>query len=222
MINWGIISTGRIASVFAKGLANSKTGKLVAISSRSQTEADRFGIDKHGDFLKNTPVRRYGSYEALLEDKDIHAVYIATPHPQHLEWTIAAARAGKHILVEKPIGLNHAEAMIAIDAAKKHNVFLMEAFMYRCHPMIAQIIELLKAGAIGQVRAIQANFAFNASPPNYESRTLKNSLGGGGILDVGCYCTTFTRLAAGTALANGRRRTLRPQGPRTHRPDRRR
>src|SRR6185437_1852929 len=120
--------------------------------------------------------------------------------PQHLFWTCRAAEAGKHILVEKPIGLNHAEAMIAIDAARRHGVFLMEAFMYRCHPTCTKIVELIKSGAIGQVRAIQANFSFNAAPPNYESRTLKNALGGGGILDVGCYPTTFARMAAGAAF----------------------
>ncbi len=199
MIHWGILSTGRIASVFAKGLLVSKTGTLAAVASRTQGEADRFGIDKHGDFLKDVKIKRYGSYEALLAAKDIHAVYIATPHPQHVQWAVLAAEAGKHVLVEKPIGLNHAEAMVAIEAARKNGVFLMEAFMYRCHPMVAKIVELIKSKAIGQVRAIQANFAFN-SGANYDSRLLKNDLGGGGILDVGGYCTSMVRLAAGVAL----------------------
>ncbi len=199
MLHWGIISTGRIASVFAKGLAVSKTGQLVAVASRSQAEADRFGIDKHGDFLKNVPITRYGSYEALLADKNIHAVYIATPHPQHVYWAIRAAEAGKHVLCEKPIGLNRAEAMVAIEAARRNGVCLMEAFMYRCHPMIAKVIELITTGAIGQVRAIQANFSFNCGP-NYDSRLLANALGGGGILDVGGYCASFARLVAGAAF----------------------
>ncbi|MCL2648422.1 MAG: aldo/keto reductase [Phycisphaerales bacterium] len=201
MLHWGILATGRIASVFAKGLAASKTGKLVAVASRTQEKADRFGLDDQhwGDFLKDQPIKRYGSYEALLADKSIDAVYIATPHPQHLEWACKAAEAGKNVLVEKPIGLNHAQAMIALEHARKNNVFLMEAFMYRCSPMFAKVIELIQHNAIGQVRALQANFSFNCGP-NYESRALKNSLGGGGILDVGCYPTTFARLLAGVAF----------------------
>ena len=97
--------------------------------------------------------------KALLADKEVQAVYIATPHPLHLFWTCRAAEAGKHILVEKPIGLNHAEAMIAVEAARKNGVSLMEAFMYRCHPMIAKIAELAArrgdragAGDSGQLR----------------------------------------------------------------------
>ena len=199
MLQWGIIATGRIASIFARGLLLSKTGKLVAVASRSQAEADRFGIDKHGDFLKGRKLKRYGSYEALLADPNVEAVYIATPHPQHVFWAVRAAEAGKHVLVEKPIGLNHAEAMVAIEAARRNNVALMEAFMYRCHPVIAKVIELLKSGSIGEVRAIQANFSFN-SGPQYDSRLLANYLGGGGILDVGGYCTSFVRLVAGVAF----------------------
>ena len=199
MLNWGIISTGRIASIFAKGMLLSQTGRVVAVASRTQAEADRFGIDKHGDFWQNYPVQRYGSYAALLADPEVQAVYIATPHPQHVALAVQAAEAGKHILVEKPIGLNHAEAMVAIEAARANGVFLMEAFMYRCHPVVAKLVELLKAGAIGQVRAVQANFAFNCGP-NYDSRLLNNDLGGGGILDVGGYCTTMVRRVAGVGL----------------------
>ena len=200
MLNWGVLSTGRIASTFTKGLLASQTGKLVAVASRTQAEADKFGIEKHGDFLKNVAgVTRYGSYEAMLADKNVQAVYIATPHPMHATWAIRAAEAGKHVLCEKPIGLNHAEAMTIFEAARAHGVFAMEAYMYRCHPMMAKIVELVKSGAIGQVRAIQATFAFNAGA-NWTGRLLANELAGGGILDVGGYPMSFARAVAGAAL----------------------
>ncbi len=191
---WGIISTGRIAGTFAKGVLGSKTGTLVAVGSRTQAAADNFGRD----FLDGRHIARHGSYEALLADEHVQAVYIATPHPQHAMWAIRAADAGKHILVEKPIAMNLAEATAVVDAARRNKVFLMEAFMYRCHPIVGKIVELVRARAIGQVRSISATFAFNA-PTNYEGRILNNALGGGGILDVGCYCANFARLVAGAA-----------------------
>lgn len=191
-LSWGIIGTGRIAGVFAKGLANSKTGTLLAVASRTQAAANSFGESWNVS-------RRYDSYERLLADKDVQAVYIAVPHPVHAEWAIKAAEAGKHILCEKPLALNHADAMTVIEAARRNDVFLMEAFMYRCHPQIAKLVELIQSNAIGKVRVIQASFAFNARF-NPESRLFKNELGGGGILDVGCYTVSIARLIAGAAI----------------------
>src|SRR6185295_19105405 len=95
--------------------------------SRTQEAADRFGTEFKVE-------RRHASYDALLADDQVEAVYIAPPHPMHAEWAIKAAEAGKHILCEKPLAMNHAEAMAVIEAAREHDVFLMEAFMYRCHP----------------------------------------------------------------------------------------
>ena len=191
-LNWGIIGTGRIAHIFARGLAESQTGTLLAVGSRTQEAAHAFAETWNVQ-------RRYASYEELLADKDVQVVYISTPHPLHAEWAIKAAEAGKHILCEKPIALNHAEAMAIIEAAQRNDVFLMEAFMYRCHPQTARLVELLRSGAIGQVRVIQATYSFksNSDP---QSRLLNNALGGGGILDVGCYCASIARLAAGAAL----------------------
>jgi len=191
-LNWGIIGAGGIAKTFAKGLTASTTGKLLAVASRSQEKADKFGQEF------NVP-RRYGSYDALLADKDVHAVYIATPHPHHAEWAIKAAAARKHILCEKPIGLNWAQAMRIVEAARANDVFLMEAFMYRCHPQIAKLVELLREKAIGEVRLIHATFSFHAGF-NPAGRLFANELGGGGILDVGCYCTSMARLVAGVAM----------------------
>ncbi len=189
---WGILGTGNIAKAFAEGLATAKSGSLVAIGSRGRESAESFGA-KH-----NIP-RRHASYQALLDDDQVQAVYIATPHPMHAEWAIKAARAKKHILVEKPIGVNHAEAMAIIEAAVANNVFLMEAFMYRVHPQTRKLVELLRDKAIGEVRMIQASFSFHARGAAPEGRILANALGGGGILDVGCYPVSMSRLIAGVA-----------------------
>src|SRR5947207_4671841 len=123
---------------------------------------------------------RRGSYDALLADAQVQAVYIATPHPLHAEWAIKSANARKHVLVEKPIGMNHAEAMAIVEAAIANDVFLMEAFMYRVHPQTRRLIELLRERVIGDVKMIQAAFSFHARATNEEGRILANDLGGGG------------------------------------------
>ncbi len=188
---WGILGTGSIARTFARGLRESTTGTLVAIGSRDQESANRFGEEFGLD-------KRYASYEALLLDGDIDAVYIATPHPLHAEWAVACAQAKKHILCEKPLTLNHGEAMAVVEAARENGVQLMEAFMYRCHPQTARIAELIQSGAIGDVKLITASFGFAAGFDPH-SRLFDPALGGGGILDVGCYCASMVRLVAGAA-----------------------
>jgi predicted dehydrogenase/aryl-alcohol dehydrogenase-like predicted oxidoreductase len=190
-LTWGILGTGRIAGVFAQGVKGSQSGMLLAVGSRTQAAADAFGEQWKIQ-------RRYGSYEQLLADADVQAVYVATPHPMHAEWTIKAAEAGKHVLCEKPVALNHAQAMAMIEAAQRSDVFLMEAFMYRCHPQTEKLVELVRAGTIGSVRVIQATFSFHARF-NPEGRLFNNALGGGGILDVGGYCVSMARLIAGAA-----------------------
>jgi predicted dehydrogenase len=188
---WGILGTGRIAGIFAKQLSQSKTGKLAAVGSRSQASAEKFTAEFR------VP-RSHNTYEALLSDSQVQAVYIATPHPLHAEWCLKAAEAGKHILCEKPLTLNHTEALAVVEAARKHDVFLMEAFMYRCHPQTAKLVELLRKKVIGEVRVIHASFGFHRDF-NPEVRLFKNALGGGGILDVGCYTVSASRLVAGIA-----------------------
>ncbi len=190
-LSWGILGTGRIAGVFAKQLSQSKTGKLAAVGSRSQSSADKFAAE-------HRVPRAHATYEALLADSQVQAVYITTPHPLHAEWCLKAAAAGKHILCEKPLTLNHTEALAVVGAARKHDVFLMEAFMYRCHPQIAKLVELLRKKVIGEVRVIHASFGFQRDF-NSEIRLFKNALGGGGILDVGCYTVSASRLIAGIA-----------------------
>lgn len=196
-LQWGLLATGRIAGKFANGLATSNTGRAVAVGSRSEAGARSFA-EKHGI------ARAHGSYEALLADPEVEAVYIATPHPMHLEWALKAARAGKHILCEKPAGMNRAEAAQMIAAAREHGVFFMEAFMYRCHPQTARIVEIVRGGALGEVGLVQAAFGYN-KPFDPASRVWSNALGGGGILDVGCYPVSFARLIAGAAEGRGAR-----------------
>jgi predicted dehydrogenase len=190
-LQWGILGLGGIARRFAEGLPQSRTGRLAAVASRSQEKAETFGAEFSAP-------RRHGSYEALLADPAVQAIYIALPHPMHAEWAIKAAQAGKHILCEKPLTVNHREAAAVVDAARQHDVFLMEAFMYRCHPQIARLVELVRGGVIGEVRAVRAAFSFDAGF-NPDGRLLKASLGGGGILDVGCYPASLVRLVAGAA-----------------------
>jgi predicted dehydrogenase/aryl-alcohol dehydrogenase-like predicted oxidoreductase len=190
-LRWGILGTGRIARIFAHALASSRTGRLVAVGSRAAERAEEFAR------AMGVP-RAHADYQALLEDPELDAVYIATPHPSHASLTILAARAHKHVLAEKPLGMNHAEAMAMFDAARRHQVFLMEAFMYRCHPLTARLAELVREGAIGRIRAIQATFSFEA-PFDPQSRLFDPELGGGGILDVGCYPVSMARLIAGAA-----------------------
>ncbi len=191
-INWGILGTGNIARIFAKGIADSTTGDLLAVASRSVSSAQSFGQEF------DVPCR-YGSYEELLADPEIQVVYIALPHVFHAEWAIRAANAGKHVLCEKPLAVNYKEALSMVEAAKQNDVFLMEAFMYRCHPQTSKLIELLRARVIGEVRIIQATFSFQAEY-DINNRALSNELGGGSILDVGCYPISMVRLIAGVDL----------------------
>jgi predicted dehydrogenase len=191
-IHWGILGTGNIAQVFAKGIAGSTTGELIAVASRSRSNAERFG-------QQFAVPSRYGSYEALLADPNVHVIYIALPHVFHAEWAIRAADAGKHILCEKPLAMNYAEALSIVEAARRNDVFMMEAFMYRCHPQTAKLIELIRTKVIGEVRIIQATFSFQADY-DLTNRALCNEFGGGSILDVGCYPISMARLIAGVDL----------------------
>ncbi|QND49032.1 Gfo/Idh/MocA family oxidoreductase [Rhizobium lusitanum] len=190
-IRWGIIGPGTIAKTFADGVAHSRGGKLVAIASRNP---DKPGL---GD---NFPgARIVNGYEALLSDKDVDAVYIATPHTGHAEWAIKAIRAGKHVLVEKPIALSAYDAEAIYYEARKAGVFAGEAFMYRVHPQTAKLIELVKSGVIGDIRIIRSSFGFNMGSVKPEHRLFAAETAGGGILDVGGYPVSMARLIAGAA-----------------------
>ena len=191
MLNWGVMGAGGIAYVFCNGMRFTDTGQIFAVASRTQERRDRlatdFGIS-----------RQYDDYTDLLTDDDVDAIYIATIHPLHAEWAVKCAEAGKHLLVEKPISMNRAETEAMVNAARENDVFLMEAFMYRCHPQIAKMVELIQDGAIGDVLAIRATFGYR-SGFNPQSRLYNHEMGGGGILDIGCYTASMARKIAGAA-----------------------
>jgi predicted dehydrogenase/aryl-alcohol dehydrogenase-like predicted oxidoreductase len=191
-LNWGLLGAGAIARAFAKGLSQSDTGIAYAVASRAKDKSDAFAKE-HG------VTKSYGSYEEMLADPAVHAVYVSTPHPLHAEWAIKVLNAGKHVLVEKPFALNQWQTLAIMEAAKINKKLVMEAFMYRCHPQTARLVELIKEKVIGDVRFIRASFSFQT---NFDatSRLFANDLAGGGIMDVGCYAASIARLVAGAAV----------------------
>ncbi|UXS42758.1 Gfo/Idh/MocA family oxidoreductase [Agrobacterium tumefaciens] len=188
-IRWGIIGPGTIARTFADGIAHSRTGRLEAIATRNP--------DKPGLAEAFAGVRIINGYDALLADPDIDAVYIATPHTGHAEWAIKAIRAGKNVLVEKPIALSAYDADAIFHEAKKAGVFAGEAYMYRLHPQTSKLLELVKARAVGDIRIIRSSFGFNMGSFRADHRLFANETAGGGILDVGGYPVSMVRMIAG-------------------------
>lgn len=187
-LNWGILGSGRIARAFADAIEHSSRANLVAVSSRTPDRVDiaeRFG---------KLPAL---SYDALIASPDIDAVYIAVNHADHVGLAKRAARAGKHIICEKPVGVSLAEVeeMFAVVAASK--VFFMEAFMYRFHPQIRRAIDIVRDGTIGEVRFIQAEYGFYR--PFSGHRLYRPDEYGGGVLDAGGYPMSMARLFAGVA-----------------------
>lgn len=166
----------------------SRNGDLVAVASRDAERARVFA-ETHGF------QRHHGSYQALLDDPEIDAVYIPLPNALHAPWTIRAAEAGKHVLCEKPLGLDAAECRAMADAASAHGVKLMEAFMYRFHPRTEAAIARSKEGRLGELRRIRSAFSFRLTRP--DNIRLSRALGGGALMDVGCYCVSVSRNLAG-------------------------
>ncbi len=187
-LRWGLLAAGNIAHRFAKGLASTDEATALAVASRSLEKAEAFAQEHNVG-------RAYGSYEELLADPDVDAIYISTPNHLHAEWSIRCAEAGKHILCEKPVTMNAAELEAVLEAVRKHDVFFMEAFMYRCHPQMARVRELIAEGRVGAVRMLQATFGFNMGL-NLENTRQINYMGGGALMDVGCYCVSFCRFVA--------------------------
>jgi predicted dehydrogenase len=190
-LQWGVIGTGAIANDFATALSTSERCRIVNVTSfpgLAQPFAAKYGVARATDAL-----------DELLADPEVQAVYVATPHPLHEELALAAIAAGKHVLVEKPMATSAEAAGRIIDAAKRRGVFLMEAYMYRCHPSIVELVSRLRAGAIGRIRHVRADFGFR-EPRNPKGRLFDPALAGGGILDVGGYPVSFARLIAGIAV----------------------
>lgn len=187
MTRWGILSTARIAERIITGARGAENAEVVAVGSRDQARA-RAWADGRG--IEHA----YGSYEELLAS-DIDAVYIGLPNSMHVEWSIKALEAGKHVLCEKPLARDPAEVERAFDAADRAGRVLMEAFMWRFHPQTDEIVRLVREGAIGELRVIRPAFGFNL--PWLENVRWNAALEGGALMDVGCYCVSAARLVAG-------------------------
>ena len=196
-IKWGIIGPGSIANNFADGLLNSYSGQLVGIASKNDERRKSFGdkYNVHEDF-------RFETYEDIINSEHIDAIYISTPHTLHAEWTIKAAGKGKHVLCEKPGAVNYKEGKKVIDAVDQAGIFYMEGFMYRCHPQIPKLIELIKNKTIGDIVSVESSFGFDMEKTIPDHRLFNKDLAGGGILDVGLYPISFSRLIAGTATGD--------------------
>jgi predicted dehydrogenase len=185
-VRWGVLSTAKIGvEKVIPAMQRGEFCKVVALASRSEEKA-RAAAEKLG-----LP-RAYGSYEALLADPEIDAIYNPLPNDLHVPWSIKALEAGKHVLCEKPIGLSAAEGRTLADAAAKFpDLKVMEAFMYRLHPQWKLAKELVKSGKIGKLRTIQTFFSFfNDDPHNIRHDP---AMGGGGLMDIGCYAISLSR-----------------------------
>ena len=189
-LRWGILATGNIAHHFADGLADSTRTCIAAVGSRTQAAANAYA-------QKHSVPHSHGSYDALLADDSVDAIYLSLPNSMHHEWTLKSLRAGKHVLCEKPLAANtvHAEEMFSV--AEREDRLLVEAFMYRSHPATHALLEQVNRGVIGKLRLIRTSFC-------YRRRVIENNvrfdatLDGGALMDVGCYCINFSRLFAGT------------------------
>jgi len=185
---WGILSTAKINGLFVAGSRGAAGVEILALASRDESragaQAAELGVE-----------RAYGSYESLLADPDVEAVYISLPNSMHVEWSVRALQAGKHVLCEKPLSRHPDEVERAFDVAETEGRILMEAFMYRHHPQTRRVCELVAEGAIGRLRLIRGQFSFNATDP--ADVRLLPELDGGALMDVGCYCVSYARLLAG-------------------------
>jgi xylose dehydrogenase (NAD/NADP) len=187
-MKWGIMSTARINRLFLAGARQAANVELLAVASRDRPTAERYAAE-HGI------ERAHASYEALLADPDVEAVYIPLPNSLHLEWAERALKSGKHVLCEKPLSRRVADVEHAFDVAEREGRFLMEAFMYRHNPQTRRLSELVAGGAIGRMRMIRGAFSFVAAAP--ADVRLSSALDGGALMDVGCYCVSGARLLAG-------------------------
>ncbi|MEO0477349.1 MAG: Gfo/Idh/MocA family oxidoreductase [Planctomycetota bacterium] len=200
-LRFGIISTGNIARQFIEGINGGATRSTVtAVASRSiesaQAFADTYGIPTS-----------HGSYDNLLADPNVDAVYNALPNLYHKEWTLKALAAGKDVLCEKPMGMDASETEEMFAAAKQADRILVEAFMYRTHPQTRAVLAKIREGAIGEVKLIRSTFCYRTEKIQGNTR-FDQSLGGGAIMDIGCYCVDLARQIAGedpsTIMAAGR------------------
>jgi predicted dehydrogenase len=188
-LRWGLLSTARINQALLPPLRASHRNELTAVASRDLERAQAYANEQ------NIP-RVFGSYEEMLADPDVDVIYNPLPNSMHMEWTIKAAQAGKHVLCEKPMAITVEEVDAITTAAQQAGVVVMEAFMYLHHPQTLKVKELVESGAIGKLQLIRGSFTFDISDEN--DVRLNSSLGGGSIWDIGCYPISYARLIAGS------------------------
>jgi xylose dehydrogenase (NAD/NADP) len=187
-VKWGIISTADINRKVIPGAKASAKVDLLGVASRTQERAD--------EYARGWEIERaYGSYDALLADPEIEAVYISLPNNMHCEWSIRSVEAGKHVLCEKPMSRNEDEVAAAFDAADRAGKLLSEAFMYRHNPQTKRLRELVAEGTIGELRLVRASFSYSLY--DHDNIRLRTDADGGALMDVGCYCVSGSRLLAG-------------------------
>jgi predicted dehydrogenase len=192
-IRWGIIGLGAIAKSFARGLQAVPDAKLVAVGSRSLDKAKAFAAEFGA-------ARAHGSYQELAGDREVDAIYVASPHPMHKEDAILCLEAGKAVLCEKPFTVNRAELEQVVAVARRRRVFLMEAMWTRFLPIMGRVREWLASGAIGEPRMLTADFGFRCAW-DPQSRLLAPALAGGSLLDVGVYTVALAGMVFGPAPA---------------------
>src|SRR5256885_12395372 len=204
-IRWGILGVARIGMRAAlPALLAASNARVVALASRDQARAEAAVVALPG-------VRAYGSYEALLEDPEVEAVYIPLPNGLPAEWVTRAAAAGKHVLCEKTLGMTPDETRAMVGSCERAGVLLMEAFMYRHHPQIEWALAQIEAGRIGEVQLVRAGFGFDISGRPDDIR-LVAALGGGSLMDVGCYALNFARAVYGRGPVSVAARVVVPAG----------
>jgi predicted dehydrogenase len=187
-VRLGLLSTANINRLVLAGARASDEVEVVAVASRDAARAEEYARE-HGIG------RAHGSYEALLADNEVDGIYISLPNSMHVDWSVRALEAGKHVLCEKPLSRRPLEADRAFAAAERSGRVLAEAFMYRHHPQTARVAELVREGAIGELRAIRAAFSFPLA--DLENVRMRPELDGGALMDVGCYCVSGARLLGG-------------------------
>jgi xylose dehydrogenase (NAD/NADP) len=187
-VRWGVIGTAKIGRVsIIPAIKAAYNSEILAVASRDLATATTFAAEL------GIP-KVYGSYEAILDSEDVDAVYIPLPNSMHCKWSIRAAEKGKHILCEKPLALNKQECLEIESATQQYRVKLMEAFMYRFHPRTEKVLKMLQDNSIGELRYIHSAFTYRLTRPN--NIRLRPELGGGSLMDVGCYCINLSRTAA--------------------------
>jgi xylose dehydrogenase (NAD/NADP) len=205
-VKWGLLSTALINEAILAGAAETSEVDVIAVASRDEARARSYA-DEHG--LE----RSYGSYEGLLADPDVEAVYISLPNSLHVEWTLKALEAGKHVLVEKPFSKHPYQVEEAFNRADAAGLVLSEGFMWRHHPQTRRLVELIGTGVAGRVRVVRTAFAFDLATERGTGDTrFDPALNGGSLMDVGCYCISGLRLVAGEPVRARGEQVVGPSG----------